>query len=446
MKNMHVVKENREQKIFGIQSYSFIEQESETLPIPIYRMIVKQHFDTPLDIRYWFEEISSIIQFLTETPSELTEYIKEYEENIRFSDTYLFHDMRTRYIDFFLYDESSIKNNVLLIGYTLLEEEVCLAIKAFSLTGLVEFTRKIFSYCSNNEIPIESTNNLRWIQLEQCIMPSTNLKRNDVFDTFLRKTLQPDYCEIFLKAFQAIDAQGYLDKNFYCRTVMVNGRECTVKDINQFTKYFSAFWKTDISVKEVSRTVLYLHDELLNDESINKIVYTIKPHMMQYYQLHWFEDFCSEVIENIHRPEFRIVNSYSGRRFNFFQNGNEDDIREIDIILDIECNGVHKIIAVECKKTLSDNEITKTNRKIKNKILKSHTTIIDAYIHIGCFNNDVEFDRNIDGTHESYKKGLIQLKDDSEVNDVPYFAFSISSIGNLEIKVCHVVKEIFEQW
>jgi hypothetical protein len=444
MKNIQVVKEDKEQKIFAIKGYSFIEEESAVPSIPIYRVTIKQHFDSPLDVRYWLEEISNSIQYLADTPSELTDYIKQYEENIRFTDKFLFHDLRTKYIDFLLFDDAGLKNNVLLLGYTFLTEETCVAIKAFSLEGLSEFAKRLLDYCSHNEITIDSENNLRWLQLEQCILPATNLNRNDIFDSFLKKTLQEDYCSTFLSAFNSIDAQGYLDKNFYDRSIVINGHETTVRAVNQFTKYFSPFWKTDISVKEVSRTILYLHDELLNDESINKIVYTIKPHLMQYYQLHWFEDFCCEVIVNL--PELRVLNSYSGRMFNFFQNGNANDVREIDLILGIEYDNDYKIIAVECKKTLTDKEITTTNKKIREKVLSSHANIIDAYIHIGCFNNGVEFDKTIIETHEKYKQGLIQIESDSRVNDVPYFAFSISSLENLKFKICHVVKEIFEQW
>ena len=446
MKNIQVVKEKKEQRIFDLKGYSFIEEESEFPPIPIYRIALNQHFNSPLDVRYWLEEISDSIQFLADTPSELTNYIKEYEENIRFKDKYLFHDLRTRYIDFLLYDESELKNNVLLVGYTFLEEGTCLAIKAFSLAGLAEFAQKILDYCSKNEISVESEDNLRWIQLEQCMLPEINLNRNDIFDSFLKKTLQNDYCGTFLSAFNSIDAQGYLDKAFYDKPITINGHATTVRVVNQFTKYFSPFWKTDISVKEVSRTILCLHDELLNDESISKIVYTIKPHLMQYYQLHWFEDFCGKVIDNINIPELKILSSYSGRRFNFFQNGNEGDVREIDLILGVVYNNNFKIIAVECKKTLTGNEIKTTNKKIKDKVLRSHIGIIDAYIHIGCFNNGVLFDKTISETHENYKQGLIQIETDPKVDDVPYFAFSISSIENLKLKMGYVIKEIFEQW
>lgn len=446
MKNIQVVKENREHKIFSVKSYSFIEEDSEFPAIPIYHMIVKKNCTSPLDVRLWLEEVNSSIQFLLEFPAELTEYIKQYEESKPFNETCLFHDLRTRYFDIIVYDDENLKNNVILVGYTFVDEEIYLAIKAFSLTGLVAFSRKIIDYCGSNEITLDCKNDVRWIQLEQCILPEVNAERSDIFNIFLKKTLQYDYCKTFLEAFKIIDFQGYLDKKFFDKALVINDRECKVNDINQFTKYFSPFWKTDISVKKISRTVLYLHDELLNDESINKIVYTIKPHLMQYYQLHWFEDFCSNIIKKLDIPEFEIVSIYSGRRFNFFQNGNIDDAREIDVVIGIQHNGMYKIVAIECKKTLSNYEIKATNKKIKAKILKSHSNIIDAFIHIGCFNNDVNFDKTIDETDEMYKQGLIQLTDDPKAVDAPYYAFSISSIENLQLKMSYVIKEIFEQW
>lgn len=445
MKNIRVSKEKDEDSIFEIQGYYFIEIESILPSVPIYRLTVNKKFDSLLDIRYWFEEISENICTLSDAPSELTEYIKKYEENIRFKDIYLFHDLRTRYIDFYLFDENSLKNNVLLIGYTFLEEETCFSIKAFSLRGMVEFVQKLLNYCNKHQINAESQKNLRWIQLEQSILPDTNLQRNDIFNGFLQKTLTTEYCGTFINAFRIIDSQGYLDNSFLESTININGNDIVIGKIKQFTKYFSRFWKTEISIRDAHRTVLCLHDELLNDESIEKMVYTIKPHLMQYYQLHWFEDFCSEVIKSIISSEFKIINSYSGRKFNFFQSGNDSDSREIDMILGIECKGDYKIIAIECKKTLSNKEVRNTNSKIKEKILKSYNNVIDAYIHVGCFNSDVEFDKTIQGVNENYKQGLIQLKRE-EVYDVPYFAFSTSSIENLKLKMCYVIKEIFEQW
>lgn len=445
MKNIQVSKEKVDNKLFSIQGYNFIEIESNYSPIPIYRVIINKKFESPLDVRFWFEDINDKNFPLAEAPVELSELIKEHEENIKFKDNYLFHDLRTRYVDFYLYEENGLKNNVLLIGYTLLEDVTCFGIKAFSLRGLTAFTQKFLNYCIINKIDMEYQKNLQWIQLEQSILPDTNLIRNDIYESFLQKTLVEDYCGAFIKAFRAIDNQGYLENNFLEEEITIHGETKKVGSIKQFTKWFSRFWKTDISIRDANRTVLYLHDELLNDESREKVVYTIKPHLMQYYQLHWFEDFCYEIIKDITNTEIKIINSYAGRIFNFYQNGKDSDNRELDIILGIEYNGVYKIIAIECKKTLSKDEVRSTNRKIKNKVLKSPNNVIDAYVHIGCFNRDVEFEKEIPNSSEKYKQGLIQIPNES-IYDAPYYAFTISSIENLKFKICYIIKEIFEQW
>lgn len=440
-----VTKEKSEHSIFEIKGYFFVEVESKLPTIPIYQLIINKQFDSSLDVRYWLAEISGYLQALSEYPSELTEYIKKYEENIHFKDIYLFHDLRTRYIDFYLYDEKGLKNNVLLIGYTLLRDKTCIAIKAFSFKGLAAFAKVFDDYCANNQILVESHDFLKWMQLEQSMLSDTNLQRNDLFEEFLQKTLENDYCNIFINAFYEIDSRGYLGRDFFEKTLTIQGQEKKVDDIKQFKKYFAPFWKTEIDIRTVNRTVLCLHDELLNNESMVNMVYTIKPHLMQYYKLHWFEDFCSEIIKNITQPEFKIINNYCGRKFNFFQDGDNSKSREIDMIFCVKCKGDYKIIAIECKKTLSNKEIQVTNGKIKDKILKSSTNVIDAYIHIGCFNNDVKFDKKVPNSHEKYKQGLIQSRN-KEIPDVPYFAFSASAIENLKIKMSFVIKEIFSQW
>jgi len=446
MKKIEIAKEKQDNSLFTIESYFFLECDSTVPSLPIYPMIFKTSMSSQLDVRFMLEDISGDIRFLLEAPVELTEYIKKHEENSPFSEVCLFHDLRTKYLDILECNNEEVKDNVILVGFTISEEVVYLAIKAFSMSGLAIFTEKVISYCKSKNMPIKLKNNVRWIQLEQCMLPSNNIRISDTFNTFLLKTLNNEYCNIFLEAFNIIDFHGYLNKIFYDKEVTINGYKNKIREINQFTKYFSPFWKADISVKETSRTVLYLHDELINDESITKIVYALKPHLMQYYQLHWFEDFCVNIIKKLNIPSFRILNIYAGRQFDFFQRGRTDDIREIDIIIGVEHEESFKIIAIECKKTLSDAEVRTTNKKIKNKILKSHTNIIDAFIHIGCFNNGVDFDKRIDDTEEKYKQSIIQLHDDPKAIDSPYYAFTISSIENLEMKMKYVLNHIFEQW
>ena len=72
-----------------------------------------------------------------------------------------------------------------------------------------------------------------------------------------------------------------------------------------------------ININDSKKKVLYLHDILLNTEDA---VYSLNPYLIQYYQLYWFEDFCTMILENINISEFKITNIYSGRKFNFFSN------------------------------------------------------------------------------------------------------------------------------
>lgn len=215
MKIIQVVKEKKTPNIFEINGYSFTEIESEILPLPIYQIITKQHFATQLDVRYWLEELIPEMEFLLGMPSELTGYIKDCEENIRFKETYLFHDLRTKYIDFIVLDRHYQKNNIILVGFTLLEDETCFAFKAFNLLNLSEFVQNFLKSCKNRQIDVEIKKNLKWIQLEQSMLPDTNLNRNDIFESFLNKTLQGEFSDIFIKAFHIIDTKGYLDKQFF---------------------------------------------------------------------------------------------------------------------------------------------------------------------------------------------------------------------------------------
>lgn len=450
MKSIQIVLSETESPRFRIKNYSFIEQDSEKAqPIPIFRMIVKKAFTDPLDVHYWVEELFDNAIFLSEVPEELTTYIKSYEENLRFSDLYLFHDIRTKYIDFILLNPNEeLSNSIVFIGYTVLPDEICFAIKAFSLNDLVQITETITQACHQKQLAVETPRNLRWLQLEQYMLPNRNPPKNDVFESFLERTLDEKYCRLFLSAFKIIDSNGYLEQVFYNQDVSISGHATKVKDLKQFTRYFSRFWKTDISdlTSDRTKTILCLHDELPNEESRDKIVYTVKPFLKQYYQLKWFEDFCSHLIFSMHIPEFNIIDSALGRHFNFLQSEMDIDIREIDFIFGIEHNGIYKIVAVECKKTLSKQQISSTNRTIREKILKSHINIIDAYLHIGCFNNGVVFDENIAEKKAMYKHGILQLPEDPKALDAPFFAFTMDSIDDFKIKFSHIIKTIFDQW
>ena len=103
MKNIEIIDGNKKDKIFDIENYSFVEIESDSSPLSVYRIIIKKTFTDALDVRYWFEEIigekTEKIKFFNSNPSELIEYIKNYEIDIPFRETYLFYDIKTKYLD-----------------------------------------------------------------------------------------------------------------------------------------------------------------------------------------------------------------------------------------------------------------------------------------------------------------------------------------------------------
>lgn len=447
MKSIQVISQEVENPRFKIKDYYFVEQETTDLQVPpIFKITISKKFNSALEVRYWIEELFTDATFLLDAPEELTKYIKAYEEDLRFSEIYLFHDLRTKYIDFLLLDANA-GSSIVFIGYTILSNEVCLAIKAFTLENLVQATENLINACDSKQIQIDTEKNLKWVLLEQYILSNRNIPQNDIYTSFLEKTLDKNYCELFLRAFKAIDSNGYLDLAFFDQDVLIQGRSTKIKDLNRFTKFFTRFWKTDISDVTTNKlkTILCLHDELPTEESQDKIVYTLKPFLKQYYQLKWFEDFCSQMILSMNVPGYSIINSYSGRHFNFFRSQKDSDIRELDFVFGVCHEGSYKIIAIECKKTLSDTEIQRTNRAIRDKILKSHVQIIDAYLHIGCFNNGVVFDKDIDST-PAYKQGIVQVPEDPNVQDVPFFAFTMQPINNFASKFSYIIKTIFDQW
>ena len=102
------------------------------------------------------------------------------------------------------------------------------------------------------------------------------------------------------------------------------------------------------------------------------------------------------------------------------------------------------LIAIECKKTLSSKEIQTTNKKCREKVINSGNNVFDAFIHIGCFKGDVEFDKKIEGTREKYKQSILEGIDGNL--DVPYYAFVIKSIKDYEIKLDYVLTDVLKNW
>ena len=48
------------------------------------------------------------------------------------------------------------------------------------------------------------------------------------------------------------------------------------------------------------------------------------------------------------------------------------------------------------------------NKKCREKVINSGNNVFDAFIHIGCFKGDVDFDKKIEGTKKTYKQSILE--------------------------------------
>ncbi len=402
-------------------------------------------------MRFLLEDIDSNFEFFLIAPEELIEFIKKYEGDNNPNDECLFHDLRTKYVDFIrnrFDDEACIQDEIIILGYSLLKDKIYLVVKAFSIKGLSAFLQKIISYCSKKSIKMEVTEDIRWVELNQYMLDTNEDKRNGNYKDFLSKTLVKTNFERFRKIFQQIDNEGYFGRKFYEQVLFQKRQNKEAKGeyvlIKQISKYFAPFWKYSIDVNNKSRDILCLHDEMPTDEKVDDYVYTFKPGLMKYYLKNWFEDFTVEIIRKMSIGAYQVKYILPGKKFNFFVDENEENIREIDVVLGVKKESCLKLIAIECKKTLSSKEIQTTNKKCREKVINSGNNVFDAFIHIGCFKGDVEFDKKIEGAREKYKQSILEGIDGNL--DVPYYAFVIKSIKDYEIKLDYVLTDVLKNW
>lgn len=450
MRKIEIVDKPCSDSIFSIDKFVFRLGQKEKSQMIKYQIELELINYGVMDVRFLLEEVDSDFKFLLTVPEELVEYIKKYEESTNPEDECLFHDIRTKYIDFIANKEKDgkgIEDELIILGYSLLQRKIYLVIKAFSLYGLSSFLQKVIKYCDERLIKINIKEDIRWIQLNQYMcLDMSEERRNGNSRDFLKRTLVENNFMRFREIFLQIDREGYFGKNFYEKIMIQTRKDKTGREIpvrmNQVSKFFVPYWKYSIGVNDKGKDVLCLHDEMLSDENMDDYVYTFKPSLMRYYLQNWFEDFTVEIVKNMRIEGGMVKYVSAGKRYNFFEDDNDNNIREIDVVIGIEINSVLKLIAIECKKTLSNKEIRETNKKCKEKIINSGNNVFDAFMHIGCFKGDVSLDKRIEGTKEEYKQSIIE----GDYMDAPYYAFVIKSINDYEMKLKYMITDIFKNW
>lgn len=429
---------------FKIGDYAFekVDGQCKGTEVYKYQFQIEMSIKSEIDVRLWIEDIISQVKFLTVAPEELRKYIQSYEENTNPNEECLFHDFRTKFIDFAVIKykvNRELKEDIFLCGYSMDEKYVYIVVKAFSMITLSEVYTCIIENCLAQDLEFILDEDIKWIRLNSYKVKD-DIQTSSVQDKeFLEKTLVRTNFEIFYKIFRQIDSEGFLSKKLYHKYLYRDE-----KPLKQVSKFFSPYWKLSSTIPDKTKNILYLHDEVPEDEHIDSYVYAFKPSLMKYYLKSWFEDFTVRVVQDMDWGGYNLMHSMKGCRFNFFNNDDENSVREIDFIIEIQKNNNSKIVAIECKKTLSRKEIQTTNKKCKEKVLESGNNVFDAFIHIGCFKGDVEFDKPFNGTREKYKQGIINAESDSY--DVPFYAFTIKSIDDYQKKMLYIIEEIFRNW
>lgn len=71
----------------------------------------------------------------------------------------------------------------------------------------------------------------------------------------------------------------------------------------------------------------------------------------------------SKILERSIFSPYTVKHVMPGNRFNFFRDGDRSNIREIDVVINVENRGISKLIAIECKKHY---QIKKSKLQIKS--------------------------------------------------------------------------------
>lgn len=255
---------------FKIGSYAFEKVDEQCMGTEVYKyqFQIGMSIESEIDIRLWIEDIIPIVKFLTTAPEELRKYIQLFEENTNPNEECLFHDFRTKFIDFAVikYEvNKEMREDIFLCGYSMDEKYVYIVVKTFSLITLSKVYTGIVENCRVQDLKLILDEDIRWIRLNSYKVKDDIQILSAQDKEFLKKTLVKTNFDIFYKIFRQIDAEGFLSKKLYDEYMYRDG-----KQLKQVSKFFSPYWKLSSNLPEKAKNILYLHDEVPEDEHIYK--------------------------------------------------------------------------------------------------------------------------------------------------------------------------------
>lgn len=345
-----------------------------------------------------FSTLQSITDFslLTNLPIELVDLIKTYESELREVDKSLFHNIRKQYVvpvevDFV---SETKANQITFLCYTVFGNTIEFLVKAFDYESIrVAFNAIIKKFSELDYVKgIFFKDHIRWIRQKQLKVYQKEKQNYNNSCRLLNGTINNSMT--YKKLLFELKNNGYIDNSF---------REVLKKELTapQYDNLMKIFDKALLLSVENSKITLLHRSEALNiKEDDDQTVYTLNPRIWQYYINNWYEDFITEAIKVIQSEEnfdINIIAIDGNAEYNFKESGKEEDKFELDLLLLLERQGQYKLVAIECKRTMSNRNRKRIREKYENKTLyaNSNYKLIDAYINVGYFsnNNDLKIEK-----------------------------------------------------
>lgn len=337
----------------------------------------------------YLKEISDFT-FLLAIPKKESSLIEEFDHKLLNGNTPIFHNMRKHYVEVCEYNNISLTNNeinIVFIGITVNNGTFNFKIKAFNIDSVKCVTNSIISHMTSKfaGVNVYVEYNINWLTINQLKIRKTNtsesiksLDKEKLLNITFNNEKECEY------AFKKIWDKGYLTVEEIEKTV--NGSKPIAK-IKAMKTLFQEYLKLNI----INDKNLLLHMEpAINyhqDERNNRI-FSFNPRTLQHFYSCWHEDYIGEILKDA-KSQLNIKSMEKNNIYNFFNDGIPNNEKEIDWLILVETNNTEKIVAIECKRTLSCKEIKDTIEKFDAKIIKSpNKLLIDGFILVSYIINE----------------------------------------------------------
>lgn len=400
----------------------------------------------PINIDDYLKEIKDL-KFIFKVPKLELDLIREYDNDIMEEKNVLFHDMRKEFIEVCEYTnvtDSKTEINIFFIGFTIRKNNVYFKIKTFDFEILRIVSNRIINHVTSNyhvEEVVKDTN-MNWLTIDNLY------KYNNSDNISVDKNEQKKLLDVSFKYENLITyiSTRIMKNGFLTLDEMkekVDGG-VSINEINQMKILFKEYLKLSMNNRFV-----YLHQEAANNYHGDKkknTVFSFSPRLLQYFDLCWYEEYINKCIKDISiEYKFEIIDIKRNNVYNFNNNDEDSFNTEFDFLVLIKRGNIEKIIAIECKRTLSKKEIDDSKSKFKSKIIESkNRMLIDGYIVIGFFlhNNKSAYLQNSNYKIEEYSCET----EENKIRKIPNILIHAPNKDTTKQTIASFVDQVFTKY